>query len=89
MEAIDVGGANLLLAVPKSWDRVSVGVSPDCLRLVCIYSVSDSFRVQRHKRGSMGPQWQEEWWLEHEATSITDTLASAQSLAASYLGSAA
>ncbi len=89
MEAIDVGGANLLLSVPRSWERVSVQASTDSQRLACIYQTLGGFRVQRHYRGKMEPQWLGEWWLEHGAASITDTLESAQSLATSYLGQAA
>lgn len=88
MEAIDVGGANLLLSAPESWERVSIQASTDAQRLACIYQTLDGFRVQRHSRGKMEPQWQGQWWLDHGAASITDTLKSAQSLAANYLGCA-
>lgn len=88
MDAIDVGGANLILTTSDGWGRVNVEVSLDARRLVCIYQARNGFRVQRHFRGKMEHQWQGDWWLEHGAASITDTLESAQSLAASYLGSA-
>ena len=89
MEAIEVGGASLLLSAPDSWERVSVEASSDAQRLTCIHQAWDGFRVQRHIRGKMEPQWQGEWWVEDGGVSITDTLESAQALAASYLGVAA
>mgnify|MGYP001050070907 CR=1 FL=1 len=89
MEAIKVVGANLLLSAPDSWERVSVEASSDAQRLACIYQTWDGFRVQRHIRGKMEPQWKGKWWVEDGRVSIADTLDSAQALAASYPGMAA
>ena len=89
MEVSEIEGANFVLAEPDSWESLSAAVSPDKLRLACIYQVLGGFRMQRYIRGTMGPQFQGEWWLEQDAPSMTDKLQHAEHLATEFLHGAA
>jgi hypothetical protein len=81
MHVIEIAGANFHAVEPDSWERLSAVVSLDGSRLACVYRVSGSFRVQRFVRGGGAPQWQVEWWHEHQGPSITDTQQHADNLA--------
>jgi hypothetical protein len=85
---VDIGGAILVAAEPRSWLRLSMLISDDGLRLVCTYQVGPAFRVKFFQRDSGLPQWRGEWWAEARTGCIAETNIEADGLAQEYLHAA-